>query len=285
MTARRTVPLGLAACALVAATPAWSHPVEAPGEYEYAQPAPAEPPVVYQPGEVVQDVPGDHGPHGDHAARHDSDHHADAPVQPDHDHHGDVPVQPERYHHAMPAHSYPRYAAPPQPGFDHAAWLAECRARLGDGRARDEDGVGGGVLGAIVGGVIGNRVASGERLAGTLIGAGVGGLAGIAIGTAIGAAARDRDDDRIIDECEAYLDDYLARGYPQPGYGPGYGYGYGAPVHMTYVPVLVMVPQRAVIRETVTEEWVEGSARPARRTIERHHPPQPAATKVKRIRK
>lgn len=183
MTARRTVPLGLAACALVAAAPAWSHPVEAPGEYEYAQPAPAEPPVVYQPGEVVQDVPGDHGPHGDHVARHDADHHADSPVQPDHDHHGDVPVQPERYHHAMPGHGYPGYAAP-----------------------------------------------------------------------------------------------------PQPGYGPGYGYGYGAPVHMTYVPVLVMVPQRAVIRETVTEEWVEGSARPARRTIERH-PPQPAATKVKRIRK
>lgn len=283
MTARRTVPLGLAACALIAAAPAWSHPVGEPGEYEYAQPAPPEAPVIYQPGEVVQDVPGHGEPHRDHGAKHEP--YADAPMQPEHDHQRDAPMQPDHYHHPMPVHGYPGHAAPPQPRFDHAAWLAECRVRLGDGRARDEDGVGGGILGAIVGGVIGNRVASGERLAGTLIGAGVGGLAGVAIGTAIGAATRDRDDDRVIDECEAYLDDYLARGYPQHGYGPAYGYGYGAPMHMTYAPVLVMVPQRAVIRETVTEEWVEDSPRPARRTIERHHATQPVATKVKRVRK
>jgi len=104
-------------------------------------------------------------------------------------------------------------------------------------------------------------------------------VAGVAIGSAIGATSRDRRDDRAADECELYLEDYYA------GYGrqPGYGYGYSH--QMTYVPVLVVVPQRAVVRETVIEEWVDAPA-PARRTIHRHSAPAPAtkAVKVRRVK-
>jgi hypothetical protein len=299
MTARRTIPLGLAGCALAAvAAPAWAHPEPPaePGAYEYAQPESADAPVIYREGEVVQPLPGEDAPppprpddlHAhDHAhtAGHGHGHgYAEAPLHPHGEH---VPMQPPhgaQAYHAMPPYPYQAHHAPPQPAFEHERWLADCRERLGDRRGRDEDGVGAGILGAIVGGVIGNRVASGERLAGTLIGAGVGGLAGVAIGSAIGAAARDRDDDRVADECELYLDDYLAGYGRHPGYGYGHpqAYGYGHPVHMTYVPVLVMVPQRAVIRETVTEEWIDAPA-PARRTIHHHAPPAPAK-KAKRIK-
>ncbi len=55
-----------------------------------------------------------------------------------------------------------------------------------------------------------------------------------------------------------YLDRYAAGGpaYGYPGYGyPGYTYGY------TLVPVMVAIPQRAVVRETVTEEWVDEPVR------------------------
>lgn len=169
-------------------------------------------------------------------------------------HHG-VPV------HQMPTHQGPvYYPAPPQghvaapQHFDREAWLDECRADLGDGKRKG--GLFGGVLGAIAGGVIGNRVDDdGNRLAGTLIGAGVGGIAGAVIGQAIGGAS----DRRERDECERYLDGY-GYGYPAQGYGQGYGYGYpayGQAYTYTYVPTWVEVPQRAVVREYVTEEWVD----------------------------
>lgn len=121
----------------------------------------------------------------------------------------------------------------------------------------------GGLLGAAAGGIIGNRAWNSERLAGTLVGAGVGGLAGIAIGSAIGAAA----DRRSEDECAWHLDRYMDAGYAAPGYGTGYGYGYGYPA-FAYVPVLVQIPQRAVVREYVTEEWIDvpQHARPATQT-------------------
>jgi hypothetical protein len=152
----------------------------------------------------------------------------------------------------------------PAPPFDRGAWLAECRERIRGVSREERGGIIGGLLGAAAGGVIGNRAWDGERLAGTLIGAGVGGLAGLAIGSAIGAAG----DRKREDECAWHLDRYMAGGYPGYGYGhhgyaqgyPGYGYGYPA---IAYVPVLVAVPQRAVVRETVTEEWVDVPA-PAR---------------------
>lgn len=165
--------------------------------------------------------------------------------------------------HQMPTHRGPvYYPAPPQghvaapQHFDREAWLDECRADLRDGKRKG--GLFGGVLGAIAGGVIGNRVDDdGNRLAGTLIGAGIGGIAGAAIGQAIGGAS----DRRERDECERYLDGY-GYGYPAHGYGHSYGYGYGYPAYgpaytYTYVPTWVEVPQRAVVREYVTEEWVD----------------------------
>ena len=119
------------------------------------------------------------------------------------------------------------------------------------------------------------------------------------MGSAVDSAnARDRADDY----CEAWLDRYLAGdryayppapAYPYPAYAPPYAYGYGypaAPPHgygypgcgcgyaMTYVPVTVAIPQRAVVREYVTEEWVEVErpAPPKRRKI---HRPAPKADK------
>jgi len=156
------------------------------------------------------------------------------------------------YPGAYPGSPYgPGYAGAP---FERDAWLADCHDRIRGVRRKDRAGVIGGLLGAIAGGVAGNRIADGNRLAGTLIGGGVGGLAGIAIGNAIGAAG----DRRRGDECAWQLDRYMAAGHPGYGYGyPGYGYGYG----YTMVPVLVAVPQRQVVREYVTEEYVDEPVR------------------------
>lgn len=78
---------------------------------------------------------------------------------------------------------------------------------------------------------------------------------------------------------------YAAPGYahPMPGYGypasyPGYGYAQGG---YMMVPVLVAIPQRQVVRETVTEEWVDAPVRA--RTISRT-PPRPAPRGDKRIK-
>lgn len=212
--------------------------------------------------------------------------------------------------HALPAHAPPHraapYPAPPyhaapyqaaRPGyaplpadFDREMWLDDCREGYRNPRRRGDGGVAGGLLGAVVGGVIGNRVADGERLAGSLIGAGIGGLAGLAIGSAIASSGERRRDRDAYEACEAWLDRYLANGYghpayPAPNYGPAHGaYGYGYPaghaMHMTFVPVLVAVPQRAVVRETIREEWVEEAAPtykkgPAKRVIQYRKAPAP----------
>ena len=142
---------------------------------------------------------------------------------------------------------------PTAPHFDRNAWLADCRERIRGVDRKDRAGVIGGLLGAVAGGLIGNRVWDSQRLGGTLLGAGLGGLAGAAAGSAIGAAGDRRSDD----ECAHYLDRHMASGHPgygHPGYGYGYGYGYPA---VAYVPVMVQVPQRAVVREYVTEEWID----------------------------
>lgn len=158
--------------------------------------------------------------------------------------------------HGIGGYPYaPPYAAPHYPAparFDREAWLADCRERIRGVNREDRGGVIGGLLGAVAGGVIGNRSWDRERLAGTLLGAGVGGLAGIAIGSAIGAAG----DRRREDECAWHLDRYIDAGHGYPG--SGYGHGYPA---FAYVPVLVQVPQRAVVREYVTEEWIDEPVR------------------------
>jgi len=170
--------------------------------------------------------------------------------------------------------AYPGYAQSLPPQFDRDGWLADCHDRIRGVDRKDRAGVIGGLLGAAVGGVIGNRAWDSKRLAGTLLGAGVGGLAGVAIGTAIGAAGERRHED----DCAFYLDRYMAEGHGYPGYAygyPGYGYGYGYAGY-ALVPVLVAVPQRQVVRETVTEEWVDVPVR-SRSIPPRHHPaPRPA---------
>ena len=70
--------------------------------------------------------------------------------------------------------------------------------------------------------------------------------------------------------------------YPNPAY-PGYGYGYPGSAYgygysgYALVPVLVAVPQRQVVRETVTEEWVDEPVRS--RSVPRHHHAAPRADK------
>ncbi|MCL4671531.1 MAG: glycine zipper 2TM domain-containing protein [Sphingomonadaceae bacterium] len=284
MTARRLLSLSIASCTAFAATSALAQPemTYEPGQYDYARPAPPQAPVIYQQQPVVQQVPVPHVsqpvvqpiPQGyvEEAEYEVEEVYTQAPHHA-YPHHAQPYPQPYPAHHAGPA-------MPPQPAFDREAWLDQCRAQYRDyrdNRGRRDGGIGGGILGAAVGGVIGNRVADGDRLAGTLIGAGVGGIAGAVLGSVIGGSGDRRREARAADECEAWLDRYMAGGYGQQGhYGyPGYGYGYA--MHMTYVPVLVAIPQRAVVRETVTEEWVETQkstyVRPAKKV---HYQPAPA---------
>lgn len=313
MTTRRFLSLGIASSAVLAAAPALAQPemTYEPGSYEYARPAPVQAPVIFEQQPVVQPLPAppagfpvEDRPDEDRAG---ADYAADDALpghagHPRHHHH--------QGHHPVPtAGPYPAAPAlpgwhhmgqlPPQPAaFDREAWLEDCARQYRSGRSdRREGGIGGGILGAAVGGVIGNRVVDGDRLAGTLIGAGIGGIAGAVIGSAI-AGGGERERDRLREECEAWLDRYMAGGYGAGGYGAGgygagyyghgYGYGYGHAVHMTYVPVLVQIPQRAVVRETVTEEWVETPhhhTRPGKRQVHRHAPaPRPAKGKVRSIK-
>ncbi len=145
--------------------------------------------------------------------------------------------------------------------YERGAWLDYCRANYLDGNGFDRSGALGGVLGAAVGGLVGNRIAGGNRLAGTLIGAGTGGLAGAAIGSALDQSRRrDR-----LDDCEIYLErtagNYARQpvspyGAPmQPPQGTMFYGPYGQP--MMLVPVMVPIRQRAVVREYVTEEFVD----------------------------
>lgn len=275
MTARRLLSLGLLSCTAAVAAPALAQPemtYEGPGTYEYARPAPRQAQVIYQHQPVIQPVP--------HAYHEDQGYEVEEVY---------TRGQTHNPNHAVPyphqAGGYPVYpgshAMPPQPAFDRGAWLDQCRAQYRDNRGRRDGGIGGGLLGAAVGGVIGNRVADSDRLAGTLIGAGVGGIAGAVLGSVIGGSGDRR---RAADECEDYLDRYLAGGYGQQGHY-GYGYpGYGYAMHMTYVPVLIEVPQRAVVRETVTEEWVDvphHHVRPVKRKVEYRPTPAPKPVKVK----
>lgn len=289
MTANRSISLTLAASTLAFTSPALAQQAPDGPVYESSPviqalpvldtppPAPPVPPV---PIEYIEDeaytappAGADHA-HGDHRASHASAHQHS------------MPAPPMSYPGAYPgAYPYPgaHHSAPHQ--FDREGWLADCRERIRGVDRKDRGGVIGGLLGAVAGGVIGNRAWGSERLAGTLLGAGVGGLAGIAIGAAVDAAGDRRRDD----ECAWYLDRHMASfpqgpAYGYPGYGYGYGYGYPA---IAYVPVLVQVPQRAVVREYVTEKWVEGPARTHTVTetkIIRQPAPAPAPRADKRIK-
>lgn len=211
-----------------------------------------------------------------------------------------VPTVPQHYPSQPHAHTQaPHYPAqpvahhggpplPPAPSFDRSGWLDNCEDELR--RRKNRGATTGGLLGAIAGGVIGNRVADSERLGGTLIGAGVGGLAGLAIGSAIGSAVGGNP---YLKECKAYLENWERGGYGQGGYAQGgygqhaYGYGYGHQGYgygyqaYTYVPAMAYVTtypiSRPVIREYVTEEWVDVPVEHVEyETVTVHHPaPQP----------
>jgi len=239
---RRVLALSAAAGALAIAAPAHAQPDD---PYEYAHPAPDDP-VAGHPEALPLPPPPPIVPHAVYghppAIMHPGPMHA-GPMHPG-------PMYPGPM--AMP-YSAHGYGAPLPPRFDREEWLDECRRRIRGLDREERGGVIGGLLGGIAGGIIGNRAYDTKRLAGTLLGAGIGGAAGILIGSAIGAAS----DRRREDECAWRLDEYLAGGHAgyghgYPGYGyPAYGYGY------TLMPVVVAVPQRAVVRETVTEEYEE----------------------------
>ena len=176
----------------------------------------------------------------------------------------------------FPQGGYPAGAMPYPGGFQHDQigrdeWLEECRARYDgrNGRGENRGRAIGAVLGAAAGGLAGNRIAGrGDRLAGTLLGAGVGGLAGAAAGSAIGESSDRRD---AVDECEAYLVQHEARWQHM-------SYGYG-PVML--VPIMVPVEQRAVVREYVTEEWVDEQVMvkvPGKKIIRAAPAPRPVKT-------
>jgi hypothetical protein len=282
--ARRLLAFSAAAGALTVGAPALA---QAAGDYEYAQPAPAGG-VVFHSDPMVQALPMPPAP----MAGEWVDEAADLPPPP-------LPPMPpvppaplEVIYAAPPAAyampqaygapypypgAYPGYAQPLPPQFDRDGWLANCHDRIRGVDRQDRAGEIGGLLGAAIGGVVGNRAWDSKRFAGTLLGAGVGGLAGVAIGTAIGAAGERRHED----DCALYLDRYLADGHGYPGYAygyPGYGYGYGG---YALVPVLVAVPQRQVVRETVTEEWVDVPVRSRSIPPRRHPAPHPAPRQTK----
>lgn len=249
------LPLGLAACALLAATsePAFAQadaPVaDAPviAEPQAQPPAPVYPAPVYPapvyPGATYSTpnypVPAYPAPAAPYAMP--------AP--------GQIPAQPAAY--------------PPEYQQARADWVSECADRYRRDRRDGSGGLIGGLLGAVIGGVAGNRIDDdGDRLAGTLIGAGVGGVAGAVIGTLAGKSGRRKLDAEAASWCE----DYLARRSAAPTYG--HGYGYGQPVMM----VPVMVPKRGNCPEEVIEEVAEEP-----RPISRYIPLRPAPDKRIRL--
>jgi len=199
-----------------------------------------------------------------------------------------VDYEEDYYQYSQPVQA-PAYQTAYPVTLDREAWLAECHSRTDGVGRKKKGGIIGALLGAITGGIIGNRAWDSERLGGTLIGAGVGGIAGAVIGSAIEGSGRD--DYRY--DCEAALDRYLSgASYPAPrvaqrsipAYAPAYSQAYSyapvayAPVYaasyayqqpMVMVEVQEEIPQQVVVREYVSEEWVDEPAPVQReRTIE-----------------
>lgn len=132
------------------------------------------------------------------------------------------------------------------------AWLDDCRRRYRDSNVE------GAIIGGVLGGFAGNRIAGrGNRTVGTVAGAAIGAIAGAAIDD----AERGR-----ADECEAYLDSYMARGAGSYGYGYPAQYGYGQQAACAcdrYTTAIRMVPVttyrfgRVEAREEEIEEIIE----------------------------
>ncbi|MFV0643092.1 MAG: hypothetical protein ACK5NN_01115 [Sphingomonadaceae bacterium] len=298
MTARNTLCFFATASAVTMAGAFFVSPaLAAPGaDYEYAVPAPVmpppAPPVVFGSNPVVQPLPAapamrTMAPPPAPVTEYEYEYETSGPAAypaPAYSY----PAQP------YPVQAYPApypgaYAPAPQPGyappaFDRDAWLDDCTKRIKGTSGKERVDALGYVLGGLAGGVIGNRAWDSERLAGTLIGGGTGALLGGLIGGSIKKSGKDRD------VCKAYLDRYMTQysggpahgAYPYPAYGygqyPAYGYGY----QMMMVPVMVTVPQRAVVREYVTEEWVDVPA--PRQKVIKYKRPVRKAVPVKRVK-
>jgi len=204
--------------------------------------------------------------------------------------------QPQYYQTAqrtIPAQTFPAAQAVPVQ-YTREQWLEECYRRTGGKSNREKGNIIGGLLGAIAGGVLGNRVWDSERLAGTLIGAGTGGLLGAVAGGLLGGRKKsDYDCQEVLD---AHMEAYSSGQFqttpvqyaPQPYYTaartiPAQPVQYVAVPVQTYAQPVTMietqvaVPQRAVVREYVTEEWVEEPVR--ERVIEEPRP----VKRVKRV--
>lgn len=304
MTLRPIVSLALASAAVAAAAPAWSQS--------------GDPEIVYEQEAVIQPLPGEIPPETtretvplveqgitpeaqriEYESEFPAEYGSSRSVEQSY---SAAPYSEQAYPPiARPGPMLPPYAAEAPVYFPHAnypgampypsgyqhdqnsrgQWLAECRARYdgGDGRGKQRGRTIGALVGAAAGGLIGNRVAGrGDRLVGTVIGAGVGGLAGAAAGSAIGESSDRRE---ALDECEAFLLQHEAQWQ-----SPGYGYR-----PMMLVPIMIPVEQRAVVREYVTEEWVDeeviGEAPgKAVRSIARPEPVKtaPAGSKTVRVK-
>ena len=136
--------------------------------------------------------------------------------------------------------------------FDRSAWLAECRDRLSTYEDDQRGAIIGALAGAALGGVLGNRIAGrGNRTLGTVAGAVAGGVAGAAIGDAV--EGDPQPDAGAYQECEAYLDDYMASAAAGELSGAPAYYGQ----EYMLVPVTITVPQKAVYREIEVEVETE----------------------------
>lgn len=203
------------------------------------------------------------------------------------------------WHSAAPEQTYYMNHAAYQPVvWDRETWLAECEARTRGTSGKKKGGIIGGLLGAIAGGIIGNRAWDSERLAGTAIGAVGGGLVGGIIGAAIGS-----NDGKQYYDCQEALDRYMSGAATTPrfasrmvgapmmaghatyapmayAYMPVYAQQYAYSEPMTYIEDREEIQQRVVVREIVTEEWVDEPARvPAQRLIKENPPVRPVPVK------
>ena len=224
--------------------------------------------------------------------------------------HHQANYQPPAYPQPMHQNGYAAQTGyPPMPPvIDRKAWISECRAYLRERRRRADTGaVAGGVLGAAAGAVIGNEVANvGDKLGGALIGGGVGGLVGLFIGQAIALAGGDGTKKDCKRWLRTYEESYASGGgqwpyptYPQQGgqyYGggnwnggwqqqswnsswhSGWSGGYIV-VPQTTVTVYHSAPMVPVVREVVTEEWVETEV--VHKKAKPHYKPAPKVRYIK----
>lgn len=197
-------------------------------------------------------------------------------------------MQPQMMQHMAPQMQAPQMQTPqmnnPQFGanFDRKDWLKQCSKEVRQKGRGLNAGVGPGLVTAAIGGVVGNRIYKKERLAGALIGGGAGGLLGLALGSLVSSISDKREAHKY---CTSFLDNQMRGQNQQASYG-NYSQAQqmqGAQMQnmqmyqnqyqgqyqtqMVYIPVMIQVPQRAVVRETVEYVDVPRQAAPQQTMI------------------